>query len=285
MELYIVDAFTEQRFSGNQAGVALLAPGEDFPPEEVMKALAGELKHSETVFVRPLDGGGFHLRYFTPADEVELCGHATVAAFTALRERKGLAQGEYPVKTLAGEISIGVSSDAVWMDMASPKVLRRFGEEERSALYAAYGLDEADRPRDLMPAIVSTGLADILLPVTPEALDRAVQNRAEVLRLSEHYDVVGFHLFCMDEAHTARCRNFAPRYEIDEEAATGTSNGALAWLLYEAGKVREGEENSFLQGQAMGKPSRICSRLTVKDGRPNIRVGGPAVVSMKLELL
>ena len=67
MQLYVVDAFTTQRFSGNQAGVALLSPGEDFPAGEVMRALAGELKHSETVFVKPLEGGGFHLRYFTPA--------------------------------------------------------------------------------------------------------------------------------------------------------------------------------------------------------------------------
>lgn len=285
MQLYVVDAFTTQRFSGNQAGVVLLSPGEDFPAEEVMRALAGELKHSETVFVKPLEGGGFHLRYFTPADEVDLCGHATVAAFTALRERAGLPCGEYPVRTLAGDISIGVAEGSVWMDMAAPRVLRRFTTEELPALYAAYGLTVDDKPGGLSPAVVSTGLADILLPVTSGALDRAVQDRAEVLRLSEGYDVVGFHLFCPDGEHTARCRNFAPRYDIDEEAATGTSNGALTWLLYEADRIKEGEENSFLQGQAMGKPSLIRSRLTLEEGKPRIRVGGPAVVNLKLELL
>ncbi len=284
MELYVADAFTTRRFSGNQAGVALLGAGEDFPAEEFMRALAGELKHSETVFVKRTEGG-FHLRYFTPADEVELCGHATVAAFTVLRERGGLGLGEYLVHTLSGDISVGVSAETVWMDMAPPKVLRTFSEAELPALYAAYGLSVADRPKGLEPKIVSTGLADILLPVTADGLDRAVQNRAEVLRLSEGYDVVGFHLFCPDGGHTARCRNFAPRYEIDEEAATGTSNGGLTWLLFEAGRVKEGEENSFLQGEAMGKPSLIRSRLTFEDGRPRIRVGGPAVVNLKLELL
>lgn len=285
MELYVVDAFTTQRFSGNQAGVALLAPEEDFPAEETMRLLAGELKHSETVFVKPLEGGGFHLRYFTPAGEVDLCGHATIAAFTALRERAGLAPGEYPAKTLAGDISIGVAADTIWMDMAAPKVLRTFAQEELPALYAAYGLTMADKPDRLEPEVVSTGLADILLPVTAGALDKAVQNRAEVLGLSEYYDVVGFHLFCPGGEHTARCRNFAPRYDIDEEAATGTSNGALTWLLYEAGRIKEGEENSFLQGEAMGKPSLIRSRLTMEEGRPRIRVGGPAVLDLKLELL
>lgn len=284
MELYVADAFTTRRFSGNQAGIALLGAGEDFPAEELMRALAGELKHSETVFVKRT-GEGFHLRYFTPADEVELCGHATVAAFTTLRERKGLGPGEYPVHTLSGDISVGVSAETVWMDMAPPRVLRTFSEAELPELYAAYGLSVGDRPEGLEPKIVSTGLADILLPVSADALDRAVQNRAEVLRLSEGYDVVGFHLFCPDGEHTARCRNFAPRYEIDEEAATGTSNGGLTWLLYEAGRVKVGEENSFLQGEAMGKPSLIRSRLTFEDGKPRIRVGGPAVVNLKLELL
>ncbi len=285
MELYIVDAFTTERFSGNQAGVALLGPEEDFPAESLMQALAGELKHSETVFVKRLDGHGFHLRYFTPGGEVELCGHATVAAFTVLREEKALPTGEYPVRTLAGELSIGVAPEVVWMDMAAPRVLRTFAPEELPALYAAYGLTLADKPEGLDPKIVSTGLADILLPVTDEALDRARQDRDEVLCLSEHYDVVGFHLFAPGKDHTARCRNFAPRYEIDEEAATGTSNGALTWLLYEAGLIREGEENSFLQGEAMGKPSLICSRLTMEAAGPRIRVGGPAVLTLCAQLL
>lgn len=285
MQLYVADAFTETRFSGNQAGVALLAPGEDFPAEETMRALAGELKHSETVFVKPLEQGGFCLRYFTPAGEVELCGHATVAAFTVLREKAGLSAGEYPVRTQAGNISVGVTERAVWMDMAPPEVLRSFSDEELPRLYAAYGLTPADRPAGLEPKIISTGLPDILLPVTPDALERARQDREEVLRISEQYDVVGFHLFCMDERYTARCRNFAPRYDIDEEAATGTSNGALTWLLYEAGRVKEGTDNVFLQGEAMGKPSVICGRLTFEQGKPRIRVGGPAVVSLKLELL
>lgn len=283
MELYVADAFTDREGSGNRAGVALLTREEGFPAESDMRKLAAELKYSETAFVLPLEGGGFQLRYFTPADEVELCGHATVATFTVLREKAGLPEGEYPVRTLAGDIFVRVGKEDVLMDMASPKVLRRFAPEELPALYAAYGLCVEDKAEGLEPAIVSTGLADIHLPVTPEALERAVQNRDEVLRLSEEYDVVGFHLFCPDERYTARCRNFAPRYEIDEEAATGTSNGALTWLLYEQGRVAPGQDNTFLQGEAMGKPSLIRSCLTFEGEQPRIRVGGPAVVNFRVE--
>ena len=86
MRLFIVDAFAKRRFAGNQAGVALLPAGEDFPEPGFMQALAAELRHSETAFVKRLGPDRFRLRYFTPEGEVDLCGHATIAAFTVLRE-------------------------------------------------------------------------------------------------------------------------------------------------------------------------------------------------------
>ena len=86
MEIYIVDAFTNRRFCGNQAGVAILEPQEPFPEAEFMRSLAEELRYSETAFVKVCSPGRYSIRYFTPAGEVDLCGHATVAAFTVLRE-------------------------------------------------------------------------------------------------------------------------------------------------------------------------------------------------------
>ena len=75
------------------------------------------------------------------------------------------------------------------------------------------------------------------------------------------------------------CRNFAPLYGIDEESATGTSNGALTYYLYRRGLVSPGKTNLFVQGEAMGKPSKIYSRLTENaDGSVSIRIGGSAVV-------
>ena len=66
MKLYVVDAFTTRKFSGNQAGVALLGRDEDYPDDGFMQTLAAELKHSETVFVKRLGPESFRLRYFTP---------------------------------------------------------------------------------------------------------------------------------------------------------------------------------------------------------------------------
>ena len=80
---------------------------------------------------------------------------------------------------------------------------------------------------------------------------------------------------------TARCRNFAPACGIDEESATGTSNGALTWYLRRHGLIKPGEINCFIQGEAMGKPSMIKTIFDEKEEKPRIRVGGTAVIVLK----
>ena len=286
MKLYVADAFTTQRFSGNQAGVAVLGT-EPFPAEELMRALAGELKHSETAFVRQTGERAFHIRYFTPAEEVDLCGHATIASFTVLRDTGAIGPGDYALHTRSGDLTIQVGADSVWMDMAPPTDGRGFSEEEQVELYAAYGLSLADRPDGLEAQAVSTGLLDILLPVKDlDALERAVQNEGEVTRLSEQYGVVGVHMFCAGTADAAaHCRNFAPLYAIPEESATGTSNGALTYYLFCRGLLPDGAENCFLQGEKMGKPSEILSRLLVTEEGFKVQVGGRAVLTLKCELM
>lgn len=285
MRFYIADAFTTQRFSGNQAGVVPLGEGA-FPEEALMRALAGELKHSETAFAQRT-GEGYHIRYFTPAEEVDLCGHATIAAFTVLRETGEITAGRYALHTRSGDLEVKVEPDAVWMDMAPPAEGRTFSEEEQAELYGAYGLTLADRPEGLEPQAVSTGLLDILLPVRDRTvLNGAVQNEAAVRELSERYGVVGVHMFCPGgEDAAAHCRNFAPLYAISEEAATGTSNGALTFYLYRRGLLGSGGVNRFVQGEKMGKPSEILSCLTEESGAVRVRIGGRAVLSLRGEVL
>lgn len=287
MKLYIVDAFTDQLFSGNQAGVALLAFGEDFPPALFMRQVAAELKHSETAFVKPLSNDTFQIRYFTPVEEVALCGHATIASFKVLQQENLINEGDYAAVTLAGRLHITVYQDIIWMDMAKPKELRSFSEEESMALYQAYGLDLSHKPKALNPKIISTGLSDILLPVNCyDALAEANQRTMPVTRLSSAYEVVGFHLFYVspEDDITAHCRNFAPLYGIDEESATGTANGALTYYLYQYGLIQSKEKNTFIQGESMGKPSVINSQLTLENDQVLVRIGGTCVISLKGKL-
>jgi PhzF family phenazine biosynthesis protein len=77
---------------------------------------------------------------------------------------------------------------------------------------------------------------------------------------------------------TAYCRNFAPLFGIDEESATGTSNASLTHFLRVHGRMQANEVNVFVQGEAMGKPSNILSKI---DKHGGIWIGGNAVISIQ----
>ena len=81
MQYYIVDAFTDQPFGGNPAGVVLL-DGNSFPNETLMLQIAAELRYSETAFVRRDSEQEFTIRYFTPMAEVELCGQKSAISMS-----------------------------------------------------------------------------------------------------------------------------------------------------------------------------------------------------------
>lgn len=316
--VYIADAFAKEVFAGNQAGVVLLEETEDFPDEMIMRKIAAELKHSETAFVKRADRDVFRIRYFTPVEEVELCGHATIGAFGVLYEEGLIKDGSFRLiagfqKPAGGSkdagaetLSVEVKGGAVWMDMAPPREIYTLTPREAAELCRAYGLTEeakryeayeADvtqkaggRPdsheiHGMLPKIVNTGLSDIILPVgSREALQQAVQDDARVTELSRRYQVVGVHMFCLSEQAEllAECRNFAPLYGISEESATGTANGALTYYLYRQGFTTPGRENVFLQGEAMGKGSYVKSRL---EDTLTVKIGGTAVISLKGQLV
>lgn len=277
MELYTVDAFTDVPFGGNPAGVALFEDA--LPSEAEMRRVAAQVGYSETAFLRRTAEDRFEVRYFTPVEEVALCGHATVGSFSLLLQ-KGLIEGgrTYIAQTGAGDIRVDVADGLVWLDMAPPRELGSLSEAEEAALRAMYGLP-ADGFGTLRPAIVDAGLPDIMLPLASPALLAALQpDMSAISALSKRLHVTGVHAFAR-AADAVHCRNFAPLYGIDEESATGTSNGALTYYLFRRGLVVPGEINLFIQGESMGKPSKIYSHLTIGEGSAAaIRVGGSAVV-------
>lgn len=292
MKFYIVDAFTETLFGGNPAGVVIMERGRDFPQDEIMQKTAAELRYSETAFIKPLAENHFQIRYFTPVAEVELCGHATIGSFCALR-KEGLVKAgfSYLNNTLAGQLNIEVLEKSVLMEMGKAECKKTIETTEQlEELYGVMGLSfrqEQGRAVNrngetvhLLPEMVSTGLLDIIMPVADENELAAIKPDFSALsKLSERYRVVGVHAFAVTGGNKAvHCRNFAPLYDIDEEAATGTSNGALTYYLYKNGLVPEGVENVFIQGEAMGRPSKITSKLTVQGEEAKIQVGGQAVI-------
>ena len=141
--------------------------------------------------------------------------------------------------------------------------------------------------RQLYPEIISTGLPDIIMPVSSRRqLAELTPDFDALSALSEKYGVTGVHAFTLDNAEpeiTAHCRNFAPLYDIDEEAATGTASGALTYYLYTNGITGKGRL-TFLQGEAMGRPSQILTDIDNTDNSVNIRVGGSAAILVRGEI-
>src|SRR5205823_1560908 len=109
---YHVDAFTEELFAGNPAGVCILSV---FPPDATMQKIAAENKHSETAFVAPRADGDFDLRWFTPEVEDDLCGHATLASAYVLTLLKHTA---WPVRfhTRSGVLTVTREQDGFELD-------------------------------------------------------------------------------------------------------------------------------------------------------------------------
>lgn len=273
MEYYVVDAFTEQPGGGNAAGVVLLGEGR-FPDEQIMQEIAAELRFPETAFVQQNAPCEFSTRYFTPVGEVELCGHATIAAFGLMLQLGILSQGEKCLNhTLAGDLPI-VAAKPVMMQMAMP---RRIATLSEKLMLERIGDIFGIIPEQIShsPEIITTGLPDIILPLCDlESLQSLQPDMVALSQLSEELHVVGVHAFAMDEGdYTAHVRNFAPRYGIEEESATGTSNAALTYHLWLRRQIKAPAECHFLQGETMGKPSVITTLLTAEDGKCEIFVG------------
>ena len=270
MKYFVVDAFTDQPFGGNPAGVVLL-DSDTFPKEELMLQIAAELRYSETAFVKRHSAKEFTIRYFTPKAEVELCGHATIASFFLLHQ-KGLASGQCLCHTKAGDLHIE-AGETVMMQMAKPRIVAAINETEE--IYQALGVKNY---RPMMPVqIVYAGLPDIMIPLPDLNTLQTLQPDMEAISaITKRLNAVSFHVFAFsNDGYTAHVRDFAPLYDIPEESATGTANASMTYYLQQCGCLGAEAECAFIQGEAMGRPSVVATRIQA-DG--NIFVGGSSAI-------
>lgn len=274
MKYFIVDAFTSEPFGGNPAGVVLLQ-SDSFPAESLMQQVAAELRYSETVFVQRNGDAQFSSRYFTPQGEVDLCGHATIATFGLLRQLDEIAPGTQCINhTLAGNLKV-ITGEQVMMQMATPQVIDKAIDTQQ--LHSIMGCDPCWELPQLPVEIVSTGLPDIMMPVgSVDQLNALTPDMDALADMSKELGVTGVHAFTLsNDGFTAHVRNFGPLYGIPEESATGTANAALTHYLQRHGIINCGAECRFMQGEAMQRPSVVCTSLH-NDG--SIWVGGKVCV-------
>ncbi|MFW5934608.1 MAG: PhzF family phenazine biosynthesis protein [Halolamina sp.] len=286
MESYrtlLVDAFTKEPLAGNAAGVVPDAAGLS---GEEMQAIARELSVSETAFLLPSDEADRKVRYFTPTQEVDLCGHATVASHGALYDDGAIDAGSHTLETEVGVLDIQVTdTGAVWMTQNAPQVF------EVDLAYAdaadALGIDEAafaDVGADLPPAYASTGLPFLILPVNfLEHLSGMDPDMDAVAALADAHDCAGVYVFTFDAVGRSRDstlhgRAFVPGLGVDEDPVTGTASGACGAYLdhFAAFDDEFPERMTFEQGHFLDRPGYVGVRV---DGQ-TVQVGGDAIVSL-----
>ena len=263
LNLYTVDAFTDRPFRGNPAAVCTLPEGDE-ADAGWMQALAAEMNLSETAFVRPREGGGFHLRWFTPKVEVDLCGHATLAAAHVLWESGLLpAEQEAAFHTRSGVLT--ARRRGGWVDMDFPA-------EPAGATDPPPALIDALR---VQPEFTGRNRMDYLVRVADEAALRALEPDFRLLKSvaargvivtspsdSGDYDFVS--------------RFFAPAAGIDEDPVTGSAHCCLGphWA------ARLGKASMF---GYQASPRGGTVGVEVKGSRVVLR--GQAVTVMRGELL
>ena len=273
MQKYTAYAFAAGPGEGNGAGVVLT---ERALPERDMQMIAAEFGFSETAFVQEGKDLWF-VRFFTPVCEVPLCGHASIASFAVLYRENRIKNGTYRMQTKERMLSVDVENGFVWIHMGEPFVEREPDAEECAALCRAYGLQPQDLREDCPVRIVNAGIRDIHMIVKDhDTLMRAKQDVPASLAVTGRFGEVGVHMTALAQpggAVTAYCSNFGPAFGIEEECATGTASAGLSIYLDELGKFPAAEA-VFLQGEHMGRPSEIRSRLVRKDGKREVQIGG-----------
>jgi PhzF family phenazine biosynthesis protein len=210
MQFFLVDAFEAGPFTGNPAAVV---PLETWLSDKEMQAIGGEFNLSETAFFVGGDGR-YDLRWFTPATEVDLCGHATLATAHVLFEELKTESGEIEFSTRSGVLRVQKDGDLVSMALPTTKLTPI---DTPADLGAALGADPIEVVNAGPAMIVRLGDEDAVraLDVDFRALDAIAENMMFcVTAPAADYDYVA--------------RVFAPAFGIDEDPATGSAQCVLA---------------------------------------------------------
>jgi trans-2,3-dihydro-3-hydroxyanthranilate isomerase len=286
-----VDAFTETPLGGNPCAIVLDADG---LPEETMLAVAREMNLSETSFVMKSKKADFRARYFTPAEEIPLAGHPTIATVYALVDTGRLKlkadRMSIQLELQVGPIRVDIESERdrverIIMSQKSPKFLRAYAAEE---VMPAFRLD----PADLLPGApiqtVSTGTPQLMIPLRDhDALRRAWPDIERYERLRKEGDFFSPHLFCLigfTEAGRTSARHFGVPPDTTEDPFTGSATGNMAAYLWRHGLL---ETNEFVaeQGHWMNRPGVAYVEVVgPRDRIKTVRVGGSAVTVIRGEL-
>ncbi|MGV3579701.1 PhzF family phenazine biosynthesis protein [Brevundimonas sp.] len=246
MRQWTVDAFAERPFMGNPA--AVLQPLENWPDAGWMQALAAENNHSETAFLKTTrDDARFELRWFTPAMEVSLCGHATLAAAHVLWRELGLETRRLTFDTASGVLTVDRFGEVYELNFPADPLTR---VETPRGLAKALGAEplEVWASRYLIAVMADAKTVRELKPDIPAllAFGEGAMESGQVIAAAisaEGADVVD--------------RFFGPGCGVDEDPATGSARCGLAPLF----ATKLGRTNVTFEQAYPGRGARFETEL------------------------
>ena len=285
IEVQILNAFVDNNKGGNPAGVVLNA--DDLTNEQKLK-IASKVGLSETAFVSKSEIAAFKLDFFTPTRQIAHCGHATIATFSYLSQ-SGLINNPHSSKqTIDGIREILLQGELAFMEQKAPIYGNTNKQEEQ--ILQSLGLTKNDILKDAPILLVNTGNSFVIVPVkSAKILQNIKPDHALISQISDELDLIGFYVFCTEASSPAReasTRMFAPRYGIEEEAATGMAAGPLACYLYDILGIKK-DRMLIEQGWFMVQPSAslIIVDLLLNNGKiTKIMAGGKGILMTSLSV-
>jgi trans-2,3-dihydro-3-hydroxyanthranilate isomerase len=286
-----VDAFTERPLAGNPC--ALIFEADDLS-DGLMLSIAREMNLSETAFVTRSETCDFGVRFFTPAEEIPLAGHPTIATVHALIQSSRISlegeKTELTLELIGGPIHVEICTSQanlplIIMTQRKPAFLSTFDPAE---IMPAFGLEVVDALPGYPVQTVSTGTPQLMVPVSGhEALRRVRLDIPAYARLRQSADFFSPHLFCLggitDRGNTF-ARHFGVPPDTPEDPFTGSATGGMGAYLWRYGLI---DKPTFIaeQGHWMGRPGHATVEVI---GHPDeieaVKVGGTAVTILSGEL-
>ncbi|MDL2273327.1 PhzF family phenazine biosynthesis protein [Oscillospiraceae bacterium OttesenSCG-928-G22] len=256
MRYFVADAFTDELFSGNPAGVLLL---DRELPDDMLLRIAAENNLSETAFVKK-NGGGYDLRWFTPKAEVDLCGHATLGAAFIITQFVDMTATSIHFDTKSGRLTVKKAGDLLEMDFPSRKPEPVEVTPEMEAAIGAR-IREAHATRDLLFLLDSE--------------DDVAELRPDFEKIAALSGYLGVAVTAEGRDVDFVSRFFAPAVGIDEDPVTGSAHATL--LPFWSARLGK-TEMTARQISARG------GTLYLRDEGERVKISGRAALYLKGEI-
>ena len=266
-------AFSDDPRGGNPAGVVV---GDEFPPDDAMQQIARDVGYSETAFLAGDGRAEWKARYWSPVAEVPFCGHATIAAAIAIFRQYGVSELELDTLSWRVPVLVEEIAGAPWATFTSVEPsITEIAPDDLAPLLSLLRVAEAELDPALPPRVGYAGVFHPIIALASQAAHAALAYDFDGLRaLMAERGWATIQVVWRSSPTQFRSRNPFPVGGVVEDPATGAAAAALGAYLREIGAIEPPASIEVLQGEEIGRPSRIFVAVPREGG---IGVTGTAV--------